>query len=62
MVRIAYSIVGVALAGLITILTTTLGGQALLAMAGNKLVALIYGKSLLQMVWENPLIIFDLFW
>ena len=60
--RIAYSILGVALAGLITIFTTTIGGQALLAMAGNKLVQLIYGKSLLQMVWDNPLIIFDLIW
>lgn len=44
----------------ITALLTTLPGQAALVLASNWVFELFTGKTLLQTLWDNPLVIFDM--
>ena len=44
----------------ITALLTTLPGQTALVLASNWVFELFTGKTLLQTLWDNPLVIFDM--
>ena len=44
----------------ITALLTTLPGQAALVLASNWVFELFTGKTLLQTLWDNPLVILDM--